>query len=64
MRSLGGRGKLNKPKPDDAKQSQRFVETARKLDVDESGDTFNRAIQAIAPVMARTSRKKSAVSKK
>jgi len=32
-----------------AKQSQRFVETARALEVDESGKAFERALGAILP---------------
>jgi hypothetical protein len=38
--------KKPKPEPDDTEQSQRFVETARKLEVDESGKSFERAISA------------------
>jgi hypothetical protein len=34
-------------KPDNAKQSARFVETARKLGADESGKAFERAIGAV-----------------
>lgn len=34
-------------KPDDAKQSQRFVETAKKLDVDESGEAFSRTFKSV-----------------
>ncbi len=41
-----------KPKPKsqrntDKKQSERFIETARKLQVDESGEPFERATKAI-----------------
>jgi len=32
-----------KPKPDDKEQSQRFVDTARELEVDETGEAFNDA---------------------
>lgn len=35
-----------KPKTDDKEQSQRFVETARSIDVDESGKAFERAVKA------------------
>jgi len=45
-----------KPKPDDKKQSQRFVETARKLEVDESGKKFNRAIDIIRKKRTYSSR--------
>lgn len=38
-----------KPKlePDDKEQSQRFKQTARELEVDESGETFSRAMKTI-----------------
>jgi hypothetical protein len=36
-----------KAKPDDPKQSERFVEDAQKLEVDKSGKSFQRAIRAI-----------------
>jgi hypothetical protein len=39
--------KKAKPKLTDKKQSERFIETARKLRVDESGKDFDRAIQTI-----------------
>jgi hypothetical protein len=38
-----------KPKKTDKKQSERFKETARKLGVDESGETFERAFRKIVP---------------
>lgn len=38
-----------KPKPDDKEQSKRFVETARKLEVDESGKAFEKALKNISP---------------
>lgn len=37
------------PKPDDEEQSQRFVDTARQLGVDESGRSFERAFISINP---------------
>lgn len=40
--------KKRKPKKDDAKQSQRFVETARDLDIDVSGKSFERAMKAVS----------------
>lgn len=54
-----------KPKSDDEKQSQRFVETARKLESDESGKEFERAfVTVVSPKPkagpARPSAKKSA----
>lgn len=33
----------------DEKQSARFIETARMLGVDETGDNFHRAFKAIVP---------------
>lgn len=47
-------GKAGKPrnKPPDLKgktQFQRFVETAKALEVDESGEAFERAMTVIAP---------------
>ena len=35
------------------KQSQRFVETARKLESDESGKSFEKTFQAILPKKKR-----------
>ena len=40
--------KKRKAKKEDKEQSQRFVETARNLEVDESGAVFDRAINALA----------------
>ena len=42
--------KTPKPKPDDKEQSQRFVEIARKLEADESGKSFERAFNTVAPI--------------
>lgn len=39
--------KKPKPEPDDKEQSQRFVKTARKLEADESGKSFERAIKSM-----------------
>jgi hypothetical protein len=39
-----------KRKPDNPEQFERFVETARKLGVDETGEAFERAFDKIAPV--------------
>ena len=36
-------------KPDDPAQSKRFVETAREIEADESGDAFRRAFEKIVP---------------
>jgi hypothetical protein len=54
----------------DAAQSKRFVDTARALETDETGASFDDAFRAIAdygiatPVTPANSRKKSCVSKK
>lgn len=37
------------PKPDDPEQSKRFVETARELEADETGEAFRRAFEKIVP---------------
>jgi hypothetical protein len=44
-----GAPKKAKPKPKltDKEQSERFIETARKLHVDESGKSFNLAINKL-----------------
>lgn len=36
-----------KPEPDDKEQSQRFVETAKALGVDESGKAFQSSLKKI-----------------
>ena len=43
--------KTKKPErpPDDEKQSQRFVETAKALAVDESGKSFEAALRVVVP---------------
>jgi hypothetical protein len=38
-----------KPEPDDAEQSARFVETARQLESDESGQAFDGALGVVVP---------------
>jgi hypothetical protein len=42
--------KDQKLKPDDEKQSQRFVETAHQLETDESGKPFERALKKMIVV--------------
>jgi hypothetical protein len=37
------------PKPDDPEQSKRFIETARQIEADETGETFRRAFERIVP---------------
>jgi len=41
--------KSKKPKEAQKVQSARFIETARKIGVDESGKEFERAIKVIVP---------------
>lgn len=50
------KGKKAKPKPklSDKEQSERFIEAARELGVDESGEEFQRAFDKI--VKPKTSR--------
>lgn len=40
-------GKDENQKPDDPEQSKRFEETAKRLDADESGATFEQAMDVI-----------------
>lgn len=49
MKSRKCMARKPKPKPDDKGQSQRFVETARSLDVDESSDKFEENFQKVIP---------------
>jgi hypothetical protein len=46
--------KKAKPKPTDKEQSERFIETARKLGVDETGKQFNKAFSRITKVGPKT----------
>jgi len=39
-----------KPKMTDKEQSERFKETARKLGIDESGESFDNAAKVLLPV--------------
>ena len=41
--------KRKSPRNTDKEQSERFIETARKLGVDESGDSFENAIKRVVP---------------
>lgn len=51
---------MKKPKQDDLEQSRRFIEEARKLQSDESGEAFERALGRIAPAKKpKTSREGS-----
>jgi hypothetical protein len=38
-----------KPKPDDPKQSARFIDAAKQAGVDESGEGFEKAFKKIVP---------------
>lgn len=51
MAKAAGPPKKAKPKPKltDKEQSERFIETARSLGVDESGKEFERALKKIVP---------------
>ncbi len=55
MRGIGNRVKKKSNPPDDRGQSQRFMDTARQLDADETGKSFDKALCAIvAPKKKRT----------
>ena len=41
--------KQQNPKPDDSRESKRFIDTARQIEVDESGKAFWRAFETIVP---------------
>ena len=43
------------PKPDDIEQSKRFEEAARNLDADESGNAFEKALDASLPIKTHKS---------
>ena len=44
----------SKPTPDDPEQSKRFIETAKKLETDESAIAFERVIKKILPEKKRS----------
>lgn len=48
MKKAGGESQRN-TKKDDKNQSQRFVETAERLETDKSRKAFERALEAIKP---------------
>jgi hypothetical protein len=48
-----GEKQKRKPKEKDKRQYERFVEAARKLDVDEDPKTFERAFEKVIPPPAR-----------
>lgn len=56
VRKMRGTGKSEKPKPkplEDAEQYKRFVETAKKIEVDESGASFEKAFESITLPLRR-----------
>lgn len=48
-----------KPEPDDKEQSKRFVETARALEAEQNGKSFERAVKTIVPAKQETPPKKN-----
>lgn len=52
-------GKKPKPEPDDKEQSKRFVETARELEADESGESFKQALDGLIQSKATSGKRKS-----
>jgi hypothetical protein len=40
---------IKKPPPDDPEQSARFVETAKKVEADKTGEAFARALKQVIP---------------
>ncbi len=48
MKKIGEKDALKKAGVDDKKQSQRFVETAERLETDTSGRPFHKAVRAIS----------------
>ena len=55
--------KPRKPIPDDKEQSQRFVETAKMLEIDESGKSFERALKVTIKHSPKPSLSKSLAKK-
>jgi hypothetical protein len=49
QREVGGMPKKKEPTLPPKEQFKRFVETARKLDVDESGKEFERVFKKVVP---------------
>ena len=48
-RGVKGKKRKRKTKPDNKAQSERFIEAARALDVDESGQTFKQVVEKLLP---------------
>lgn len=51
-KARGSPKKIERPK-DQKEQSARFLETARKIEVDETGSEFERALEKILPPKKR-----------
>jgi hypothetical protein len=49
MAKVGTKPKPKKPKTSDKEQSERFIETARKLRVEEAADQFEKVFKKIVP---------------
>lgn len=49
-----GETRKRKPKMTDKRQYERFVETARKLGVDENPNTLDRAFKKLAPALSKS----------
>ena len=45
----GRTGSRKAPATEDKEQSARFIETARELEVDESGEAFEKAVRVVVP---------------
>jgi hypothetical protein len=48
MANIAGK-KQKRPTKTDKQQSERFIETARKLGADETGRTFDKAFERVVP---------------
>lgn len=46
----------SKTQPDDPEQSKRFEETAKQLEADETGNAFERAVDAALPAQKPSSK--------
>jgi hypothetical protein len=49
MGKAGSKPKPKKPKTSDKEQSERFIETARKLRVEDGGEQFEEVFRKIVP---------------
>lgn len=46
------------PPPDDAEQAARFIKTAKLLELDKTGDAFEKALRIVTPEPIKTGTKK------